>query len=109
MYTGSEPGFYQWSRGVCMQANLDLLLDWAQSNGLGEVAVEHTHTLSSAINLLATPRNNLLQVTQTFMHFGTHFICILIATELAEAFGFWHSLQRIMSYMCVDALGIIEV
>lgn len=71
VYTGSKPGFYQWSRGVCMQANLDLLLDWAQSNGLGEVAVEHTHTLSSAINLLATPRKHLLQVTQKFMHSDT--------------------------------------
>lgn len=63
MEKGSEPSFYQWSRGVCMQANLDLLLDWAQSNGLGEVAVEHMHTLSSAVNLLATPRKNLLQMS----------------------------------------------
>lgn len=73
VYTGSEPGFYQWSRGVCMQANLDLLLDWAQSNGLGEVAVEHTHTLSSAVNLLATPRKSLLQVT----HPGAHLLLFL--------------------------------
>uniref|UniRef100_A0A672FQL5 Si:ch211-176g6.2 n=1 Tax=Salarias fasciatus TaxID=181472 RepID=A0A672FQL5_SALFA len=53
--------FYQWSRGVRMRANLDLLLDWAHAAGLGELALEHTHTLSSAINLLATPRKNLLQ------------------------------------------------
>lgn len=59
-----------------MQANLDLLLDWAQSNGLGEVAVEHMHTLSSAVNLLATPRKNLLQVTQKFMRPGAHSILI---------------------------------
>lgn len=59
-----------------MQANLDLLLDWAHSNGLGEVAVEHMHTLSSAVNLLATPRKNLLQVTQKFMHPGAHLIYI---------------------------------
>lgn len=62
VYTGSEPGFYQWSRGVRMRANLDLLLDWAHTTGLGELALEHTHTLSSAINLLAMPRKNLLQV-----------------------------------------------
>ncbi|XP_029953345.1 ras-associating and dilute domain-containing protein-like [Salarias fasciatus] len=61
MEKGSEPGFYQWSRGVRMRANLDLLLDWAHAAGLGELALEHTHTLSSAINLLATPRKNLLQ------------------------------------------------
>lgn len=71
-----------------MQANLDLLLDWAQSNGLGEVAVEHTHTLSSAINLLATPRKHLLQVTQKFMHSDTHLIFILIVTELTGYLGF---------------------
>ncbi|KAM9336593.1 ras-associating and dilute domain-containing protein [Symphorus nematophorus] len=63
MERGSEPGFYQWSRGVRMRANLDLLLDWAHAAGLGELAVEHTNTLSSAINLLATPRKNLLQTS----------------------------------------------
>ncbi|XP_042252343.1 ras-associating and dilute domain-containing protein isoform X1 [Thunnus maccoyii] len=63
MERGSEPGFYQWSRGVRMRANLDLLLDWAHAAGLGELALEHTHTLSSAINLLATPRKNLLQTS----------------------------------------------
>ncbi|XP_029311731.1 ras-associating and dilute domain-containing protein [Cottoperca gobio] len=63
MERGSEPGFYHWSRGVRMQANLDLLLDWAHTAGLGELALEHTHTLSSAINLLASPRKNLLQTS----------------------------------------------
>ncbi|CAK6976422.1 ras-associating and dilute domain-containing protein, partial [Scomber scombrus] len=63
MERGSEPGFYQWSRGVRMRANLDLLLDWAHAAGLGELALENTHTLSSAINLLATPRKNLLQTS----------------------------------------------
>ncbi|XP_070783451.1 ras-associating and dilute domain-containing protein [Enoplosus armatus] len=63
MERGSEPGFYQWSRGVRMRANLDLLLDWAHAAGLGELALAHTHTLSSAINLLATPRKNLLQTS----------------------------------------------
>ncbi|XP_040923234.1 ras-associating and dilute domain-containing protein [Toxotes jaculatrix] len=65
MERGSEPGFYQWSRGVRMRANLDLLLDWAHAAGQGEPALEHTHTLSSAINLLATPRKNLLQKSWT--------------------------------------------
>ncbi|XP_042363905.1 ras-associating and dilute domain-containing protein-like [Plectropomus leopardus] len=60
MERGSEPGFYQWARGVHMRANLDLILDWAHTAGLGELALEQTHTLSSAINLLATPRKNLL-------------------------------------------------
>lgn len=56
-----------------MRANLDLLLDWAYTVGLGEVALEHTHTLSSATNLLATPRKNLLQVKHTHSHKNKHF------------------------------------
>uniref|UniRef100_A0A3B4UAV2 Ras-associating and dilute domain-containing protein-like n=1 Tax=Seriola dumerili TaxID=41447 RepID=A0A3B4UAV2_SERDU len=72
MERGSEPGFYQWSRGVRIRANLDLVLDWAHAAGQGEPALEHTHTLSSAINLLATPRKNLLQVTHTHTHTHTH-------------------------------------
>ncbi|XP_056152734.1 ras-associating and dilute domain-containing protein [Lampris incognitus] len=65
MERGSEAGFYHWSRGVCIRANLDMLLDWAHQSGfgLGELAVERTHTLSSAVNLLATPRENLLQTS----------------------------------------------
>ncbi|XP_018534125.1 ras-associating and dilute domain-containing protein isoform X1 [Lates calcarifer] len=63
MERGSEPGFYQWSRGVRLRAGLDLILDWAHAVGQGELALEHTHTLSSAINLLATPRKNLLQTS----------------------------------------------
>uniref|UniRef100_A0A665WW31 Si:ch211-176g6.2 n=1 Tax=Echeneis naucrates TaxID=173247 RepID=A0A665WW31_ECHNA len=65
MERGSEPGFYQWSRGVRMRANLDLVLDWAETAGQGEMALEQTHTLSSAVNLLATPRKNLLQTSWT--------------------------------------------
>uniref|UniRef100_A0A668A6M4 Si:ch211-176g6.2 n=1 Tax=Myripristis murdjan TaxID=586833 RepID=A0A668A6M4_9TELE len=65
MERGSEAGFYHWSRGVCIRANLDLLLDWAlgAGPGLGQMALEYTHTLSSAVNLLATPRENLLQTS----------------------------------------------
>uniref|UniRef100_A0A3B3CAF0 Si:ch211-176g6.2 n=1 Tax=Oryzias melastigma TaxID=30732 RepID=A0A3B3CAF0_ORYME len=61
MERGSEPGFYRWSRGVRMRANLDLLLDWAHAAGVGEPALENTQVLSSAINLLATPPKKLLQ------------------------------------------------
>ncbi|KAM6963837.1 ras-associating and dilute domain-containing protein-like [Tautogolabrus adspersus] len=61
MERGSEQGFYQWSQGVRIRSNLDFLLDWAHTAGLGELVLKHTHTLSSAINLLATPRKILLQ------------------------------------------------
>ncbi|KAM8729884.1 ras-associating and dilute domain-containing protein-like [Acanthopagrus schlegelii] len=63
MERGSEPGFYQWSTGIRLRASLDLLLDWAHAAGLGELALEHTQTLSSSINLLATPWKNLLQTS----------------------------------------------
>lgn len=55
-------GFYQWSRGVQIRANLDLMMDWFQSIGLGELATEFLQKLSAAVNLLATPKETLLQV-----------------------------------------------
>lgn len=61
MERGSEASFYQWSRGVHLRASLDLILDWAHETGLGDLAQEHTVKLSSAINLLATPRKTLLK------------------------------------------------
>ncbi|XP_014351310.1 ras-associating and dilute domain-containing protein [Latimeria chalumnae] len=61
MERGSGGGFYQWSKGVQIRANLDLLLDWIQGIGLGDLAAEFFQTLSSAVNFLATPKENLLQ------------------------------------------------
>uniref|UniRef100_A0A3Q3EGZ1 Ras association and DIL domains 2a n=1 Tax=Labrus bergylta TaxID=56723 RepID=A0A3Q3EGZ1_9LABR len=63
MERGSVSGFYQWSRGVQIRANLDLLMDWIQSIGLGELATEFFQKLSAAVNLLATPRETLLQAS----------------------------------------------
>ncbi|XP_051573638.1 ras-associating and dilute domain-containing protein-like isoform X2 [Myxocyprinus asiaticus] len=63
MEKGSGGGFYQWSRGVQIRANLDLLMDWIQSIGLGDLAAEFFQKLSSAINLLATPKETLLQAS----------------------------------------------
>ncbi|XP_034568056.1 RA_Radil_like and Myo5p-like_CBD_Rasip1 domain-containing protein [Notolabrus celidotus] len=63
MERGSVSGFYQWSRGVQIRANLDLLMDWIQSVGLGELASEFFLKLSAAVNLLATPRETLLQAS----------------------------------------------
>nr|XP_020460556.1 ras-associating and dilute domain-containing protein-like isoform X2 [Monopterus albus] len=61
MERGSVAGFYQWSRGVQIRANLDLLMDWIQSIGLGDLATEYFQKLSAAVNLLATPKETLLQ------------------------------------------------
>ncbi|XP_060946379.1 ras-associating and dilute domain-containing protein-like [Limanda limanda] len=65
MERGSVAGFYQWSRGVQIRANLDLLMDWNQSIGLGDVATEYFQKLSAAVNLLATPKETLLQASWT--------------------------------------------
>ena len=59
---GSGGGFYQWSRGVQIRASLDLLMDWVQSVGLGDLALDFFQKLSAAVNVLATPKENLLQV-----------------------------------------------
>ncbi|XP_030645942.1 ras-associating and dilute domain-containing protein-like [Chanos chanos] len=63
MERGSGGEFYQWSRGVQIRANLDLIMDWTQSIGLGDMAAEFFQKLSSAVNLLATPKENLLQAS----------------------------------------------
>uniref|UniRef100_A0A6Q2ZGZ8 Uncharacterized protein n=1 Tax=Esox lucius TaxID=8010 RepID=A0A6Q2ZGZ8_ESOLU len=63
MEKGSGGGFYQWSKGVQIRANLDLLLDWIQGMGMGDLAMEFFQKLSAAVNLLATPKENLLQAS----------------------------------------------
>ncbi|XP_059204823.1 ras-associating and dilute domain-containing protein-like [Centropristis striata] len=63
MERGSVTGFYQWSRGVQIRANLDLLMDWIQSIGLGDLGNEFFQKLSAAVNLLATPKETLLQAS----------------------------------------------
>uniref|UniRef100_A0A3Q0SC75 Ras association and DIL domains 2a n=1 Tax=Amphilophus citrinellus TaxID=61819 RepID=A0A3Q0SC75_AMPCI len=63
MERGSVAGFYQWARGVQIRANLDLLMDWNQSIGLGDLATEFFQKLSAAVNLLATPKETLLQAS----------------------------------------------
>ncbi|XP_072298880.1 ras-associating and dilute domain-containing protein-like [Eucyclogobius newberryi] len=63
MERGSVVGFYQWSRGVQLRANLDLLTDFTQSIGLSDVAADFFQKLSAAVNLLATPKETLLQAS----------------------------------------------
>ncbi|XP_063077870.1 uncharacterized protein radil2b isoform X2 [Engraulis encrasicolus] len=61
MERGSGGSFYQWSRGVQIRANLDLLMDWAHGVELGDLAQACLNKLSTAVNLLATPKEHLLQ------------------------------------------------
>uniref|UniRef100_A0A8C1II95 Si:ch211-176g6.2 n=1 Tax=Cyprinus carpio TaxID=7962 RepID=A0A8C1II95_CYPCA len=63
MERGSGGAFYCWSRGVQVRANLDLLMDWAHGAGLADLAHTYLLKLSSAVNLLATPKENLLQMS----------------------------------------------
>ncbi|XP_043085991.1 ras-associating and dilute domain-containing protein isoform X2 [Puntigrus tetrazona] len=63
MERGSGGAFYCWSRGVQVRANLDLLMDWADGAGLADLAHTYLLKLSSAVNLLATPKENLLQMS----------------------------------------------
>uniref|UniRef100_A0A7N8XXW1 RA_Radil_like and Myo5p-like_CBD_Rasip1 domain-containing protein n=1 Tax=Mastacembelus armatus TaxID=205130 RepID=A0A7N8XXW1_9TELE len=63
MERGSVAGFYQWSRGVQIRANMDLLMDWIQNISLGDLATEFFQKLSAAVNLLATPKETLLQAS----------------------------------------------
>ena len=60
--TGSTGPFFQWSRAVRIRTNLDLLLDWLQAVGLGDIAAEFFRKLSATANLLCTPRSSLSKV-----------------------------------------------
>lgn len=61
--TGQGRPFYQWSRAVQIRTNLDLVLDWLQGAGLGDIATEFFRKLSMAVNLLCVPRTSLLKVS----------------------------------------------
>jgi hypothetical protein len=60
--TGQSRPFYQWSRAVQIRTNLDLVLDWLQGAGLGDIATEFFRKLSTTVNLLCVPRTSLLKV-----------------------------------------------
>ncbi|KAL7979277.1 hypothetical protein Chor_015301 [Crotalus horridus] len=63
MEKGSSLGCFHWSKGVRIRATLHLLLEWAQSVGLGPLADQFFIKLSSIASLLAMPNSQLLQMT----------------------------------------------
>ncbi|XP_043852214.1 ras-interacting protein 1 [Dromiciops gliroides] len=63
MERGQGRPFYQWSRAVQIRTNLDLVLDWLQGAGLGDIAAEFFRKLSMAVNLLCVPRTSLLKAS----------------------------------------------
>ena len=62
MERGPGGKFYKWTKGVQMRGNLDVLEEWAQVNGLANQFDEYLAKFQSAVNLLATPKVELLQV-----------------------------------------------
>ncbi len=57
-------GLFSWSRAVQIRTNLDLVLDWLQGAGLGDIASEFMKKLSVTVNFLCIPKTRLIQVTQ---------------------------------------------
>jgi len=56
-------GLFSWSRAVQIRTNLDLVLDWLQGAGLGDIASEFLKKLSITVNFLCVPKTRLIQVS----------------------------------------------
>ncbi|XP_040181567.1 ras-interacting protein 1 isoform X1 [Rana temporaria] len=63
MEKGNGEPFYQWSKAVQIRTNLDLVLDWLQGIGLGDIATEFFRKLSTTVNLLCIPKTSLLKIS----------------------------------------------
>ncbi|KAM8927059.1 ras-interacting protein 1 isoform 2-T2 [Pelodytes ibericus] len=63
MEKGNGEPFYQWSKAVQIRTNLDLVLDWLQGIGLGDIASEFFRKLSTTVNLLCIPKTSLLKLS----------------------------------------------
>uniref|UniRef100_A0A8C3FBB3 Ras interacting protein 1 n=1 Tax=Chrysemys picta bellii TaxID=8478 RepID=A0A8C3FBB3_CHRPI len=62
MERGTGGPFYQWAKAVQIRTNLDLVLDWLQGVGLGDIAAEFFRKLSTTANLLCIPKTSLVKV-----------------------------------------------
>lgn len=62
MERGAGGKFYRWAKGAQIRGNLDLLESWALQVQLQEEANDYLNRLSTAADLLATPKVQLLQV-----------------------------------------------
>lgn len=62
MERGGGGKFYRWAKGAQIRGNLDLLESWAAQVQLQDEANEYLSILSTAADLLATPKVQLLQV-----------------------------------------------
>lgn len=59
---GPSLSCFHWPRGVQACARLQQLLEWMRSTGFGEAGEHFFRKLSCTLNLLATPRAQLIQV-----------------------------------------------
>ena len=64
MERGPGGKFYRWAKGVQMRGNLDAIEDWAESNNLKNQFAEYLAKFKCAVDLLATPKAQLLQVNK---------------------------------------------
>lgn len=62
MERGAGGKFYRWAKGAQIRGNLDVLESWAAQAELHNEANEYLNILSTAADLLATPKVQLLQV-----------------------------------------------
>lgn len=62
MERGAGGKFYRWAKGAQIRGNLDALEGWATQVQLQEEYVHYLTRLSTAADLLATPKVQLLQV-----------------------------------------------
>ncbi|KAL7990031.1 hypothetical protein Chor_012697 [Crotalus horridus] len=63
MERGGSQSLFQWAKAVQIRTNLDLVLDWLQGVGLGDIATEFFRKLSNTANLLCMPKSSLLQAS----------------------------------------------
>lgn len=68
MDRGAGGKFYRWAKGAQIRGNLDLLEGWAADVGLQEEAADYLRKLSSAADVLATPKVQLLQVRNSELY-----------------------------------------
>lgn len=59
-------------------------MDWIQSIGLGDLATEFLQKLSAAVNLLATPKETLLQVRECLVLLSSPLLSSTVGSADAE-------------------------
>ena len=60
---GSSKRFYSWESGIRIRGNLDILETWAMENGFATQSLALLAKISALANLLATPKDQLLKVS----------------------------------------------